>query len=266
MAVAATASSRDRFTCSVKGKRRPEIDAPYRAHVGQTAVADALAAEAAALQGVVSGLTETDLSGASPCPPWMIGELLCHVLIGADRISQALSQPADASGPLITTVQYYRPDKRFSAATNADRIETARTLAARLGDPDTMSAELGRRCRESIELLRTAPADAAIRTRHGDRMLLSDFAGTRVVELALHGLDLAIGLGRQPWMTGAAADVLIGLLLPDGGADECGGDQLCARLNCDRVGLIARLTGRTALPATDEQFLAGAGITWLALG
>jgi uncharacterized protein (TIGR03083 family) len=260
VAVAATASSRDRFTCSVKGKRRPEIDVPYRAHVGQTAVADALAAEAAALQGVVSGLTETDLSGASPCPPWMIGELLCHVLMGTDRISQALSQPADDSGPLISTVQYYRPDKRFSASTNADRIETARTLAARLGDPDAIAAELDRRCRESIELLTTVPAGATIRTRHGDRMLLTDFARTRVVELAVHGLDLAIGLDRRPWMSGAAADVLIDLLLPDGA------DEICTRLNCDRVGLIARFTGRVAVSAAEQQLLAGAGFTQLTLG
>ena len=173
----------------------------------------------------------------------MIGELLCHVLIGADRISQALGQPADGSGPLITTVQYYRPDERFSAATNADRIETARTLAACLGEPGAISAELGRRCRESIELLTTAPADRTIRTRHGDRMLLTDFARTRVVEFAVHGLDLALGLDRRPWMTGAAAGVLIDLLLPDGRPDE-----LCARLNCDPVGLVARLTGRTRYP------------------
>jgi uncharacterized protein (TIGR03083 family) len=234
---------------------------PYRARVGQTAVTAALAAEAATLQVVVSGLTETDLSLTSPCPPWTICELLCHVLIGAGRISQALGQPADVTGPSITTVQYYRPDTRFSAATNADRIETARALAARLGEPGVIAAELGRRCRESIELLDTAPADTAIRTRHDDRMLLTDFARTRVVELAVHGLDLAFGLDRQPWMTGAAADVLMGLLLPDGG-----GDELCARLKCDRVGLIARLTGRMPLPAAEKQLIAGAGITRLTLG
>jgi uncharacterized protein (TIGR03083 family) len=229
--------------------------------VRQTTVISALAAEAAALQDVVSGLTETDLSLASPCPPWTIGELLGHVLIGADRISQAMGQPADASGPSITTVQYYRPDKRFSAATNADRIETARTLAARLGDPGAIAAELARRHRESIELLTTAPADAAIRTRHGDRMLLTDFARTRVVELAVHGLDLAYGLDRRQWMSGAAADLLIGLLLPDGGADE-----FCARLSCDRVGLIALLTGRKTPSATEGQVLACGGITRLTLG
>jgi hypothetical protein len=92
-------------------------------------------------------------------------------------------------------------------------------------------------------------------------MLLTDFARTRVVELAVHGLDLAIGLDRRPWMTGAAAGVLIGLLLPDGR-----GDEFCARLSCHRVGLVARLTGRSALTAADEQLLAGARITRLTLG
>jgi len=239
----------------------PGWNKPYRAGVGQTAVSAALAAEAATLQDVVSGLTEIDLNRVSPCPPWTVGELLCHVLMGTERIRQALGQPADDSGPLITTAEYYRPDKRFSAATNAARIETARTLAARFREPGTLAAELHRRCRESIELLTTAPADAAIRTRHGDRMLLTDFATTRVVELAVHGLDLSLGLGRRPWMTGAAADVLGDLILPDGR-----GDEFCRRLNCDRVGLVARLTGRAPLAAAEAQLLASAGVVWLTLG
>jgi uncharacterized protein (TIGR03083 family) len=220
-----------------------------------------LAAEAATLHNVVSTLAGPEFEQISPCPPWTVRELFCHVLMGADRISQALGQEADASGPLITTVQYYRPDERFSAVINADRIETARALAARLGRPGELAAELYRRCQQSIELLTTAPAGRTIRTRHGDRMLLTDFARTRVVELAVHGLDLAAGLDRPPWMTGAAADVLIDLLLPDGRSDE-----FCARLNCDRVGLVARLTGRTTLTTADKQFLAGAGITRLTLG
>jgi uncharacterized protein (TIGR03083 family) len=224
-------------------------------------VTAALAAEAATLQAVISGLTEIDLERASPCPPWTIRELSCHVLIGADRIRQAMAEPADATPPSITTVQYFRPDQRFSPATNADRIQTARAFAARLGGPGAIAAELGRRWRYSIELLTMAPSGRTIRTRHGDRMLLTDFARTRVVELAVHGLDLAFGLDRQPWMTGAAADMLIDLLLPGGRSGE-----FCERLNCDRVGLIARLTGRVKLGAADEQLLTEAGVMWLALG
>lgn len=229
--------------------------------VVHASVAAALAAEAATLQAVISGLTGADLDRASPCPPWTIGELLCHVLIGADRMRQALAEPPVATAPLITTVQYFRPGQRFSPATNVDRIQAARAFAARLGGSAAIAAELGRRWRHSIELLTTAGSCRTIQTRHGDRMLPTDFAQTRVVELAVHGLDLAFGLDRQPWMTGAAADMLMGLLLPGGR-----GDEFCERLNCDRVGLIARLTGRARLCAADEQLLTGSGVIWLALG
>jgi len=234
----------------------------YRTQVAQTPVTAALAAEAATLQEVISGLTETDLDQASPCPPWTVGELSCHVLIGANRIRQAMAEPEDAAArSSITTVQYFRADQRFSPAANADRIQTARAFAARLGGPSAIAAELGQRWAHAIELLTTAPSSQTFRTRHGDLMLLTDFARTRVVEVAVHGLDLAFGLKRQPWMTGAAADVLIELLLPGGHSDE-----FCERLNCDRVGLIARLTGRVRLRAADQQLLTESGVTWLTLG
>jgi hypothetical protein len=100
-----------------------------------------------------------------------------------------------------------------------------------------------------------------VRTRHGDRMLLSDFAVTRVVELAVHGLDVAAGLGRRPWLTDDAAAVLEDLMLPGGSAGA-----LAARLGCDRAGLIARLTGRTPLSAADQAALAESGVAILALG
>src|SRR6202035_6001180 len=57
-----------------------------------------------------------------------------------------------------------------------------------------------------------------LRPRHGDLMLLTGFLRTRVVELAVHGLDLAIGLDRDPWLTPEAASVVADLVLPDGSA------------------------------------------------
>jgi uncharacterized protein (TIGR03083 family) len=227
------------------------------------ATADALIAEAAALSSVVTRLDSTDLSPPSPCSPWTVGALICHVLIGADRIAQALAEPEDAADDLISTAAYYRPDERFSATTNADRIATAQALADRLvpTGPRALAAELDRRCAESAELLTAAPTDRAICTRHGDRMLLTDFARTRVVELGVHGLDAAIGLNRQPWLTDEAAGVLEDLLLPEGGAQ-----QVRATLGCDRTGLIARLTGRIPLSAADAERIAGRGVTRLALG
>ncbi len=227
------------------------------------ATADALIAEAATLSSVVAGLDGADLNRPSPCQPWTVGALICHVLIAADRIAQALARPDDGTDNLISTAAYYRPDERFSAATNADRIATAQSLADRLvpAGPPALAAELDRRCAASAELLMAAPADRVVRTRHGDRMLLSDFARTRVVELGVHGLDVAIGLNRQSWLTDEAAVILEGLLLPAASAP-----RVRAALGCDRIGLIARLTGRISLSPADERRLTDLSVARLALG
>jgi uncharacterized protein (TIGR03083 family) len=226
-------------------------------------ITDALAAEAAALSRVVAGLDSADLGRPSPCPPWTVGELVCHILIAADRIREALAQPEPTEPGLVSTAAYYRPDERFSATTNADRIATAHALAERLapGGGRALAAELDQRCAVSADLLMTARSDRVVRTRHGDPMLLTDFARTRVVELGLHGLDVAIGLHREPWLTDQAAVILTDLLVPDGRAA-----LVSAQLGCGRVGLIAGLTGRNALSPAGERALADLGIARLVLG
>lgn len=224
-------------------------------------VAAALAAEADALGAVLAGLTAADLDRASPCPPWTAGELTCHVIIGARRIAQALGGPDDPAASLISTVGYYRADERFSTGVNADRIDAAQELARQLGEPGAIRTELARACAQCAELLARAPADRTVRTRHGDWMLLTDFARTRVVELGLHGLDLALALGRPPWLTREAATVLEELLLPAGNAA-----RLRAALGCDRAALIALLTGRTDPAPPQAAVLASAGRIRLELG
>jgi uncharacterized protein (TIGR03083 family) len=223
----------------------------------------AFRAEAAALSEVIAGLSDRDLRGPSPCPPWTIAGLLCHVVIAAGRIGPAIDA-ARPAGELVTAAGYYEPDVRFSAAVNADRIDVAAALAARLGTAAAIGAELTAATRRSLELLETAPPHQEVRTRHGDRMLLSQFAITRVVELAVHGLDAAAGLGRSPWLTEQAAAVLADLLLP--GRSRRDVDRLADRLGVDRAGLVAALTGRAALSPADEATLTEHGVTRLALG
>jgi uncharacterized protein (TIGR03083 family) len=224
-------------------------------------VTAAVAAEAAALGTALAGLTVADLDRASTCPPWRARELACHVIVGARRVAEAVASPDDPTIALIATVGYYRPDDRFSPAVNTDRIDVARNLARRLASPDGIRAELARACAETVELLTAAPADLAVRTRHGDRMLLTDFARTRVVELGLHGLDLAITLDRPPWLTDEAASELEQLLLPAGNAA-----RLRTELGIGRAALIALLTGRAVPSPTEAAALARAGPVHLALG
>jgi uncharacterized protein (TIGR03083 family) len=226
-----------------------------------TEAAAALAAEADALGAALATLTTADLDRASPCPPWTAGELTCHVIIGARRIAQAVIGPDNPTASLITTVGYYRADERFSSGVNADRIDAAQDLARQLAEPDAIRTELAGACAESVGQLAQAPADRTIRTRHGDWMLLADFARTRVVERGLHGLDLAVALDRPPWLTGAAATVLEDLLLPAGNAA-----RLRTELVCDRAALIALLTGRAEPAPPQAAVLARAGAIRLALG
>jgi uncharacterized protein (TIGR03083 family) len=229
--------------------------------------AGAFRAESVALSGVIAGLHETDLRRPSPCPPWTVADLLCHIVIAAGRIEQAIDAASAAGDPvtdLVTAAGYYRPDARFSAAVNADRIDVAVALAARLGTAGAIGAGLTAATRRSLELLETAAADQEVRTRHGDRMLLSQFTVTRVVELAVHGLDVAAGLHRAPWLTGQAAAVLEDLLMPALSQPDIEG--LRDRLGVDRAGLIAALTGRARLSGAGTAALARRGLTVLALG
>jgi uncharacterized protein (TIGR03083 family) len=227
--------------------------------------ATALRAESAVLAAVAAGLTEADLERPSPCPPWTAAGLLGHVIVAAGRVGPALEAAPAAgpgAGPLTDARGYYRPDHRFSPAVNADRVDVAAGLAARLRTAPVLAAELAAACQLMLTLAESAPAGTLVRTRHGDLMPLTDFVVTRVVELGVHGLDLAIALDREPWLTSEAAVVLEDLLLPGDSQPA----QLQALLHCDRSGLIARLTGRAALTGADQSALAESGVTVLALG
>ncbi len=212
----------------------------------------AVRAEAAALANVAACLSEADLARPTRCPPWTVADLLAHVIIAVNRLGQALETPHDgpASDGMVTAAGYYRPGQRFSTVVNDDRIAAAQALAARLRTAAAIAAELDRSWRHGCQLLEQAPAERIVSTRHGDRMLLTEFATTRVVELGLHGLDVAAGLGREPWLTPQAAEVLAELMLPAGTAA-----RLCASLGVDKTGLIARLAGRAPLSAAEQDLL-----------
>jgi uncharacterized protein (TIGR03083 family) len=225
-------------------------------------VVDAFGAEAERLSESVSGTDEASFTRPSPCPPWTVGELLYHVRIAAGRVPGMLAGPEPAEGPLVSAVGYYRPGQRFSSAANTDRIAAARRGAAALATGTAIVGDFEQAWRQSWVLIRAAPQARVVRTRHGDRMLLTEFVCTRVLELAVHGLDLAAGLGRRPWMTTAAARVLAGLLLPAGTTAR----MLLDETGWDQITMIAKATGRIPLTAAETTLIRRYGIRRLALG
>jgi hypothetical protein len=161
----------------------------------------------------------------------------------------------------VSAADYYRADQRFSAATDGDRIRSAQLGAAELPDAAALARDFASARSRAWDLVRAASPGRVVRTRHGDPMLLSEFLRTRVFELAVHGLDLALALDRGPWMTSLAARVAGELLLP-----ASAGAKLRAEAGWDQVALIAKLTGRSPVTSAESRLIESLGSRRLALG
>jgi len=172
---------------------------------------DALVTETAALTRALNSLPESAWASPTRCRPWDARALLAHVRMTVARVPQALAEPMPVAAE-VSAVEYYRPDERFSPATNADRVATAQAHASDLPGP-ALLAELDNLRGAIVDMCTPEPPDRVVRTRHGDAMLLTGFLKTRVLEVAVHGFDLADALALPSWLTPAAADVLQDLLL-----------------------------------------------------
>ena len=222
---------------------------------------EAFGAEGRRLSRVLAGLDDAAFARPTSCAPWTVAELAYHVRMTMGRLPGMLAAPEPAGSDLVSAAGYYRADRRFSTATNAGRIESAQRGAAALAGAAARARDVEVARRQAELALRDAPPGRVVTTRHGDRMLLSEFLRTRVLELAVHGLDLAAALDREPWMTAQAAHVTEDLLLAPAAAS-----LLRAETGWDRVGLIARLTGRHPVTPAETELIQSAHIGRLALG
>jgi uncharacterized protein (TIGR03083 family) len=222
---------------------------------------EAFGAESQRLCEVLASVDDAAFARVSPCPPWTVAELAYHVRMTIGRLPGMLDAPEPTGVRLVAAAAYYRPDQRFSVAANTDRVESARRAAAALPDAAARARDFAAAREQAWALLQATPPGRVVTTRHGDRMLLSEFLRTRVLELTVHGLDLAAALDRPPWITAPAAEVTARLLLPSAAAAE-----LRAKTGWDQVTLIAKLTGRCASTSADKKLMQSLGSHRLALG
>ncbi|MEW2475465.1 maleylpyruvate isomerase N-terminal domain-containing protein [Micromonospora gifhornensis] len=237
---------------------------------------------------VLATLDPKDLARPTGCVPWTVAELLAHVRTGAGRLIDMLAAPAP-HGALVDAAGYFGAAK-FTTEVDAARIESARAEAARIeaarieaarieaarvgdgrveGGGERFGSEGTRRgvglgegfdraWRAALAAVEANPPDRVVRTRHGDAMTVTEFLRTRVVEVGVHGLDLAAALDRPPWLTTAASRVIADLLTA--------GRFLPAELGWDRLTLIAKVTGRMPCSPAEQAALARVGLPLLAFG
>src|SRR4051812_20755165 len=88
-------------------------------------VREAFRAEARALSATMATLSEVEWDRPTRCAPWNVRELLGHIRVAIGWLAGMLAQPPPATAD-VSAVDYYRPDQRFSAASNATRVDLAR--------------------------------------------------------------------------------------------------------------------------------------------
>ncbi|MFB7465017.1 maleylpyruvate isomerase family mycothiol-dependent enzyme [Streptomyces sp. NPDC056224] len=220
---------------------------------------EAFRRESEALTDAVSGLSEAEWNLTTRCTPWNVLDLLGHVCVVIDWLPAMLDAPAPGKAE-ISAAEYYRPDDRFSPQANGTRIALAQDRAARSADGAAFAEDFAATWRRVERLCRIQPVSRTVRTRHGDAMLLSDFLLTRVVEVAVHGLDLADALGREPWLTSVAGEAVTELLL---GAEHVAAADT---LGWSQPRFLRKASGREPLDEEEATQIEQLGIRWLALG
>ncbi|GIJ11621.1 maleylpyruvate isomerase N-terminal domain-containing protein [Micromonospora andamanensis] len=211
------------------------------------------------LGAVLRTLDRSDLDRPTRCTPWTVADLLAHVRTGAGRLADMLA--TTVPGPARVDAAGYFGAAKFLPQVDADRVESARSEATRHRSQELAAGPgtgFDRAWRATLAAVDAHPADRVVRTRHGDPMTVTEFLRTRVVEVGVHGLDLAEALDRPPWLTPTAARVIADLLT--------GGQPLPADLGWDRLTLIFKATGRSPRSRAEQDALDAAGIRLLAFG
>lgn len=231
----------------------------------RSAVVAALGSEVEALESVLLGVSEAEAVLPTRCVPWDVAALAVHTVGALYRVTVALDEGPPEAGPgLVSAVGYYAPDVRFSPEVNGARVQGATASAERRADAREPGRVLRGAWRALGPRLAEEPVDRLVLTRHGDRMLLTDFLVTRVVELVLHGVDLADALGRKPWTSERGLAVVREVLF--GAADrEALERALPGAFSTGSLGAVRVVTGR-APERLEREVLEDAGVRALALG
>ncbi len=209
-------------------------------------IVDVLAAECAAAAAVALEVPEESFAMATRCDAWDVRALLGHLWRDVDRVVvyAATRPPERADGDAVA---YYRTG--YDPAADADEVARRAVEAAdAFASGHALALGFDRRWREAVDVARALPADRLVRT-FGPCLRLDEYLCTRLLEAAVHGLDLADALDRDPWITPRAVAVVRGMLV--GLLDA----EPPAALGWDDVAFIETGTGRRALPDEDRAIL-----------
>lgn len=220
------------------------------------ALLETLDGEARRSIDVARALPDEAFAAPTRCPPWDVRVLIGHMVRDLDRVLTHLDDaaPEAAISDAVTYFRSYDP-KAEGPQITAGSVE----VADRYGTPaelvDGFDSTL-RRCLEAAG--REDPARVM-----GTRLTsirLDEFVKTRILEMGVHGMDLAAALGRRLWLTPAAASVVLSILV------DLWGDDPAPALGWSDLTFIETATGRRPLTEAERGVLGGGADSFPLLG
>jgi len=178
-------------------------------------VRGALGAEVAACLEVLDPLPDEAFDLPTRLPAWSVKGLLGHLRSGLDRVVTGLAAPAPERAD-ADAVTYWRT--WVPAARDAGIAARGNEVAARFAEPRALVEDLRAVAREADAAAAATPDDRIVAT-WGPALRLDELLATRVLEMAVHGLDLADALDRKPWLTRGAATITRAILVRMLGAE-----------------------------------------------
>ncbi len=147
-----------------------------------------------ALRTAIAGTPDEEFDRPCGCAGWLVRDLVCHLVIGAQDILITLVTPADAE-PTVNAVSYWH---LVEPPTGEDPLDALiPRLAAAYGEPRWLKFhfdDVGSAAGRAAE-----PADRAARVRTRDEVLtVADYLHAYVLEQTLHHLDLIAHLPSAP--------------------------------------------------------------------
>jgi uncharacterized protein (TIGR03083 family) len=217
---------------------------------------EVLRGECVLISKAVLTLTDEDYARPTRCTAWNVKELLGHLYRDVDRINEALSTQAPQEHD-NDSVSYWRAyDPIADAPDIADR---AKDLAASHPTGESLAAAWDQMWPRALEAAGGADRSRVVVT-WGPALTLDELLKTRVLEVTIHGADLADAVGRPPWATPEGLEITNAILRGLLGAD------LPRELGWDEVTLMEKGSGRGELTAEERKILGSLAETFPLMG
>ncbi|MDP9242578.1 MAG: maleylpyruvate isomerase N-terminal domain-containing protein [Actinomycetota bacterium] len=225
--------------------RRTKASSSRASSAGASPVG-ALRDECERVSEVVRSLDEDAFALPTRCPPWRVKELVGHIWRDVDRLRTCFDGPPDE--PVEEdAVSYWRSyDPVADGPMIADH-------AKEVADGFTSGRELARSFADLwpalIDRAEGEDPSRSVRT-FGPVLRLDEFLKTRVLETAVHRLDLLDALGRERSVPPGSAAVVVPVL------EALLGSPLPAALGWTDLEFVETGTGRRAIGTADAASLA----------